>query len=224
MKFSILNSIILEIIQIINIKKVDEYPYGGGAGMLISVDPVSRCIQTNHDKDELLIYLTPCGKKLTQDKIVDWTKKYQKFNIVCGHYEGFDERVFKLHKGEKISVGDFICMSGEICSMLLIEALARYCRGVISNRDSLKNESFFDNLLEYEQYTKPNTYKDMNVPEVLLSGHHNKIEIFRKNSSILQTYFFRPDLFIKLSLNNKEIDFLLEKIDKKTDRESKEDA
>jgi len=194
-------------------RKVDDSPYGGGAGMLMSVEPLYESLIQNPLTNSKVIYMTPSGKLLKQKDVKSMALNYDNFTIVCGHYEGFDNRIFDLVPGEQISLGDFICMSGETTAMCLIEALARYKEGVISNSESLEKESYNEESLEYPQYTKPQNYKNYEVPEILLSGHHAKIEKYRKNESIFKTFCLRPDLFIKLHMDNIEIDYLLDKVE-----------
>ena len=194
-------------------RKVDDTPYGGDAGMLLAVQPLYDSLRKNRKEDSKIIYITPSGELLTQRKIKQLVDDTSSFTLVCGHYEGFDERIFDLHKGERICIGDFICMSGEAAAFSLIEAIARCYDGVISNSSSLEKESFSEGILEYAQFTKPSDIHGLKVPDVLLTGHHMNIEKYRRLDSLYKTFVYRPDLFIKQTLTNEEIDYILSKIE-----------
>ena len=171
--------------------QVDDTPYGGGAGMVLRCEPIFDCIDDIKKEDSTIILMTPDGNKYTQE----YAKKFSKLKhliILCGHYEGFDERIRTLCDYE-ISVGDYILTGGEIPAMILTDSITRLIDGVIT-KDSLDSESFTDNLLDYETYTKPREYRGLKVPDVLLSGDHKKIEEFRKQSRINKTKNKRSDL------------------------------
>ncbi len=200
------NKIDIEVIDFrkftkLNNNKVDDTIYGGGSGMLIAPQPVDDAVEyiksniPNGEKTKY-VYMSPRGKKLTQEVAKEIVSDIDNLVILCGHYEGIDERVLRMHNFEEISIGDYILTGGEIPSMVLIDSTARLVRGVI-NEDSLINESFENNLLEHSQYTKPFEYKGMKVPEVLISGHHQNIDKFRRKESIYITYKNRPDLINK---------------------------
>lgn len=174
-------------------KKVDDYPYGGGAGMLIRPDVVYDAYQSIEDKENAkVIYLSPQGKVLTQNKVKELSKE-KNLVLLCGHYEGIDQRVLEEIVDEEISIGDYVLTGGEIPAMVLIDTVSRYVEGVI-NTESVDEESFSKGLLEYPQYTRPEVFLDKKVPEVLLSGHHSNIEKWRKEQSIKNTKNKRPEL------------------------------
>ena len=175
----------------LNNNQVDDTPYGGGSGMVLMCDPVFKAIESVKDTDSLTIMLTPSGKVYNEGKAYDLSK-YKHLIILCGHYEGFDERI-KTLIDEEISIGDYVLTGGEIAAMAVVDSVTRLVPGVI-NEESLKSESFTDNLLDYPVYTKPSIYRGMAVPEVLLSGDHKKIEEYRYNERIRVTKEKRPDL------------------------------
>lgn len=185
-------------------KKVDDYSYGGGAGMLISVEPIVECLKTIPDFSKAYKVITsPQGLPFTQRKAVELSK-LDHIVIVCGHYEGIDERILN-YVDEEISIGDFILTGGEIASLAIIDSVVRLLPGVLGNVDSIENESFDESLLEYPQYTRPEVYEGYKVPEVLLSGNHEKIRQWRRFKAIEKTFYKRPDLINeeKLSVEDK---------------------
>ena len=171
--------------------KVDDYPYGGGGGMVLMCDPIFRAIDALKKENTLVIMMTPSGK-MFKEKIAYDLSKYQHIIILCGHYEGFDERIKSIVDLE-LSIGDYVLTGGELPSMVVMDSVIRLVDGVIS-KESLVSESFDDNLLDYPNYTKPLEYRGMKVPEVLLSGHHKNIEEFRYNERLRLTRENRPDL------------------------------
>lgn len=173
-------------------KHVDDTPYGGGAGMVIRPDVVYDAYKTIEDENAKVIYLTPQGKTLNQAKVEELAKE-QHLVLLCGHYEGIDQRVIEKIQPEEISVGDYVLTGGELPAMILVDAVSRYVDGVLS-RDSIEEESFSNGLLEYPQYTRPEVFEGIRVPEVLLSGNHQNIEKWRKEKSIETTKKKRPDL------------------------------
>ena len=173
-------------------KKVDDTPYGGGAGMVIKPDVVYDAYKSIEDKDAKVIYMSPQGKILNQKKVEDLSKQ-KHLIILCGHYEGIDQRVLDKIVDEEISIGDYVLTGGEIPAMVLIDSISRYVEGVIS-QESIEEESFSNGLLEYPQYTRPEIFEGEKVPEILLSGHHENIEKWRKDKSIEKTKKKRPDL------------------------------
>lgn len=173
-------------------KKVDDTPYGGGAGMVIRPDVVYDAYKSVYDEDAKVLYLTPQGKTLNQ-KVVEDLSKEKHLILLCGHYEGIDQRVIDKIIDEEISIGDYVLTGGEIPAMVLIDSVSRYTQGVLS-QESIKEESFSDGLLEYPQYTRPEIFEGEKVPEVLLSGHHGNIDNWRKEQSIKITKQKRPDL------------------------------
>ena len=177
-------------------KTVDDTPYGGGSGMLIKPDVIARALDKNTKKGEKIIFLTPrgkvfnheCAKKFSQEKII---------NIICGHFEGIDQRVIDSRNIEEISIGDFILSGGETASYVFLDAILRLIPGVIGNENSITEESFGNDLLEYPQYTKPQIWEEKSVPDVLLSGDHAKIKDWRLSQSEAITRDRRPDLWQK---------------------------
>lgn len=178
-------------------KKVDDTPYGGGAGMVIRPDVVYDAYNSIENRENAkVIFLSPQGKTLNQQKVEELSKK-EHLILLCGHYEGIDQRVLDKIVDEEISIGDYVLTGGELPSMVLIDAVSRYVDGVL-NRESIKEESFSNNLLEYPQYTRPETFLDERVPEVLISGHHENIRKWREEQSKIITNKKRPDLIINL--------------------------
>ena len=173
-------------------KKVDDTPYGGGAGMVMKPDVVYDAYQSIKDRNAKVIYMSPQGKPLNQDKVEELSKENHLI-ILCGHYEGIDQRVLDKIVDEEISIGDYVLTGGEIPAMVLIDSVSRYVEGVLKE-DSIKEESFSNGLLEYPQYTRPEVFEGMKVPEVLLSGHHENIEKWRKEKSLEITKKKRPDI------------------------------
>lgn len=180
-------------------KKVDDYPFGGGNGMVMTCQPVFDAYATiteNLEKKPKVIYMSPQGKVLTQ-KLAFELSKEEHLVLLCGHYEGIDERIIDKLVDEEISIGDYVLTGGELPAMVLIDCVSRLIPGVLSSEGSFSDESHFDGLLEYPQYTRPAEYKGMSVPEILLSGHHAKIQKWREEQSIKRTRIKRPDMFEK---------------------------
>ena len=173
-------------------KKVDDTPYGGGAGMVMMPDVVYDAYKSVEDKNAKVIYMSPQGKKLTQKKVEELAKQ-EHLIILCGHYEGIDQRVIDKIVDEEISIGDYVLTGGEIPAMVLIDSVSRYNSGVIAE-ESIEEESFANGILEYPQYTRPEVFEGVKVPEVLLSGHHANIEKWRKEKALEITKLKRPDL------------------------------
>ncbi len=174
--------------------KVDDTPYGGGNGMVLTCQPIFDCVNSIKTDESIVILLTPDGKVYNQTLAYDLsTKKH--IILICGHYEGFDDRIRSLCDLE-ISIGDYVLTGGEFASMILVDSITRLIPGVIEENSHI-NDSFNDNLLDYPTYTKPRVYNGMEVPEVLLSGDHKKIEEFRRNAQIEKTRKRRPDLLQK---------------------------
>lgn len=173
-------------------KKVDDTPYGGGAGMVMMPDVVYRAYQSVKNENAKVIYMSPQGKRLDQKKVEDLSKESHLI-ILCGHYEGIDQRVINKIVDEEISIGDYVLTGGEIPAMVLIDSVSRYVKGVLKE-DSIKEESFSNGLLEYPQYTRPEVFEGEKVPEVLLSGNHQNIDKWRKEKSLEITKMKRPDL------------------------------
>lgn len=184
-------------------KKVDDTPYGGGAGMVMMPDVVYSAYQSIEAKDAKVIYMSPQGKTLSQKKIEELAKQ-DHLIILCGHYEGIDQRVLDKIVDEEISIGDYVLTGGEIPAMVLMDSVSRYVEGVLK-QDSIKEESFTNGLLEYPQYTRPETFEGQKVPEILLTGHHENIEKWRKEQSLKITKQKRPDLLEKQANNEVQI-------------------
>ncbi len=177
-------------------KTVDDTPYGGGVGMLMRPDVVAKSLDANLEEKETVYYLTPKGKIFNQDIAKDIVKK-NKVNILCGHFEGVDQRVLDSRNIEEISIGDFILSGGEMASFVVLDTVLRLVPGVLGNLNSTKDESFENGLLEYPQYTKPQIWEKLSVPDILLSGDHNKIKSWRLSQSEAITRLRRPDLWQK---------------------------
>ena len=161
-----------------NYKQTDDAPYGGGPGMVMMVEPLDNAILNN--KADINVFLTPSGSKLDEKTIKDLLA-YESINIICGRYEGFDQRIIDMHGDYEISIGDAVVSGGEVPAMFLMEALMRRVPGVLGNSESLVNESFTDGTYDFPVYTRPEKYKDMTVPEVLLSGNHKEIDNWKNN-------------------------------------------
>ena len=176
-------------------KKVDDTPYGGGAGMVMKPDVVYDAYASVKDEKAKVIYLSPQGKVLNQEKVKELSKE-QHLILLCGHYEGIDQRVLDEIVDEEISIGDYVLTGGELPAMVLIDSVSRYVEGVL-NDESTAEESFASNLLEYPQYTRPEEFHGNKVPEVLISGHHENIKKWREKKSLEVTKRKRPDLLEK---------------------------
>ena len=180
--------------------KVDDYPYGGGAGMVMQAEPIYRCYEALLQKmkpeteKKRVIYVTPQGHVFDQKMAEDFAKE-EELVFLCGHYEGVDERVLEEIVTDYVSIGDYVLTGGELPAMVMMDTISRLVPGVLHNKDSAETESFADGLLEYPQYTRPEEYHGKKVPEVLLSGHHKNIDAWRLKRSLERTKEFRPDLF-----------------------------
>lgn len=174
--------------------RVDDTPFGGGAGMVMSADPIFRCLEAVGARGKKIIYLSPKGPVLNQEKIESLAKE-DELVLLCGHYEGVDERVILGWEMEELSIGDYILTGGEPAAIVLIDAVARLIPGILGNQESHAEESIYSGLLEYPQYTKPRSYRDMDVPDVLVSGDHKRIALWQFEQSLLLTKARRPDLF-----------------------------
>ncbi|MDD3221527.1 MAG: tRNA (guanosine(37)-N1)-methyltransferase TrmD [Clostridia bacterium] len=187
-------------------KHVDDYPYGGGAGMVMQPGPVFDCYQDivkNMVKKPRVVYMTPQGKVFSQ-AIAEELSKEEELVFLCGHYEGIDERVLEEIVTDYLSIGDYVLTGGELPAMVMIDSISRLIPGVLNNDDSAEYESFQDGLLEYPQYTRPETFRDKKVPEVLLSGHHGNIDAWRREQSLKRTFERRPELLEKAELSSKD--------------------
>lgn len=189
-------------------KKVDDTPYGGGAGMVMEPTVVYDAYCSVKEPNVKVIYMSPQGKTLNQQMVQDLAKE-ENIILLCGHYEGIDQRVIDEIVDEEISIGDYVLTGGELPAMVLIDSVSRYVEGVLKE-DSIQEESFTNGLLEYPQYTRPEVFLGKRVPEVLLSGHHENIKKWRRNQSIINTYLKRPDLLKEIELSDKEQKMLSE--------------
>jgi len=191
-------------------RKVDDYPYGGGAGMILKPEPIFSALEDV--EPGYVVYLSPQGKILNQNKVEELAQKSHLI-LLCGHYEGVDERVRTALVDEEISIGDYILSGGEIPALVLTDAVVRLLPDVLGNKGSLKEESFADGLLEYPQYTRPAEYKGMKVPNILVSGNHALIAKWRRQQALKKTKETRPDLWEKLSLKKDDLELLEEEIE-----------
>lgn len=183
-------------------KKVDDTPYGGGAGMVLAPQPYVDAYESVEKlENSVTIMLSPQGEPLCEEIVCDLAK-YDQIVMLCGHYEGFDERIREIIKPREISVGDFVLTGGELPALCLIDAVSRKIEGTLGKIESAHDDSFSDGLLEYPQYTKPREYRGLQVPEVLLNGNHKEIEEFRHQQQLERTKLRRPDLFEKYSEND----------------------
>ncbi|MGF7144043.1 tRNA (guanine37-N1)-methyltransferase [Anaerotaenia torta] len=199
--------------------RVDDYPYGGGAGMVMQAEPVYKAYGylANHirlsrqeegsDYKPKVVYVTPQGSIFNQSMAQEFARE-EDLIFLCGHYEGIDERVLEMIVTDYVSIGDYVLTGGELPAMVMIDAISRLIPGVLNNEVSSEFESFQDNLLEYPQYTRPEIFMGRKVPEVLLSGHHANIDTWRRQQSILRTLERRPDLLEKANLSEEEGEFL----------------
>ena len=187
-------------------RRVDDTPYGGGMGMVMQAEPIYRCflaVTEGFAEKPHTIYMSPKGKVFTQQRAIELSKMPNLF-IICGHYEGVDQRVIDKIVDEEISIGDYVLTGGELPAMAVTDAVARMCDGVLASEDCFREESHFSGLLEYPHYTRPEVWEGERVPEVLLTGHHKNIETFRHEEAVKITQERRPDLFTKLGDNSKK--------------------
>jgi tRNA (guanine37-N1)-methyltransferase len=202
--------------------QVDDYPYGGGRGCVMQAQPLYDCwkhICTEAGRRVHTIYLSPCGTVFTQEDAKRLSRDYDRLILVCGHYEGVDERFVDECVDEEISIGDFVLTGGEIPAMAVADAVCRRVPGVLPAAECFTEESHWDGLLEYPQYSRPEVWNGRNVPEILLSGHHANIARWRRKQSILRTKKRRPDLFHKLTFPEKADQKLLTEIEEELNKE-----
>lgn len=198
-------------------QSVDDYPYGGGAGMLMQAEPVFQCYQAVFQKTMAsakgekprLVYLSPQGRTFSQEMAEEFAQE-EELILLCGHYEGIDERVLEEIVTDYVSIGDYVLTGGELAAMVMVDAISRLVPGVLHNDVSAEFESFQDHLLEYPQYSRPEIWHGKQVPPVLMSGHHANIEKWRREQSIIRTAQNRPDLLEQAVLTEKEQKFLEE--------------
>ena len=184
-------------------RRVDDKPYGGGMGMIMQAQPIFDCYRSLCDETGTrphLLYMTPQGKTLTQDRVKELAK-LDNIAILCGHYEGIDERVIEELQPEEISVGDYVLTGGELPALIVADSISRMLPGVLSDDECFEEESHFSGLLEYPQYTHPAVWNDKEVPDVLLSGHHANVDKWRRRQSLIRTRERRPDMFEKYELS-----------------------
>ncbi len=190
--------------------RVDDSPYGGGAGMVMQAEPVYLACKSVEEKigeKPRLVYLTPQGRPFTQAMAEDFAQE-EELVFLCGHYEGIDERVLEEVVTDFVSIGDYVLTGGELPAMVMVDAIARLVPGVLNNDDSAEFETFHDNLLEYPQYSRPEEWRGKRVPAVLLSGHHGRVEQWRREQSLLRTWKYRPELLESAALTDRDRKFL----------------
>ena len=191
-------------------KRVDDTPYGGGTGMIMQIQPIYDCYKALCEETgnkPHLIFMSPQGKTLTQQRVKELSGM-DNIAILCGHYEGVDERIIEEIVDEEISVGDYVLTGGELPALILADSISRMLPGVLANEDAFTDESHYNSLLEYPQYTRPYEWQGRCVPDILLSGHHANIEKFRREKSLERTYMRRPDMLSKAELSKKDIEYL----------------
>ena len=191
-------------------RRVDDATYGGGLGMLMQVDPIYDCfcaLTENIGKRPHLIYMSPQGKTLTQERVKELSQM-ENIAILCGHYEGVDERVIEEIVDEEISIGDYVLTGGELPALVLADSISRMLPGVLAEDAAFEEESHYNSLLEYPQYTRPYEWHGKKVPDVLLSGHHANITKWRREQSLMRTYLRRPELLETAELDKKDKQFL----------------
>ena len=208
--------------------RIDDYPYGGGAGMVMQAEPVYRAYLSLTEKIGYVprvVYLTPQGKVFNQ-KMAQELAGEEDLIFLCGHYEGIDERVLEEIATDFISIGDYVLTGGELPAMVVMDAVSRMIPGVLSNQESGQSESFQDGLLEYPQYSRPEEWRGKKVPPVLLSGHHGNVDRWRRNQSLLRTLKIRPELLTRAELDKKDLKYLeallLEEGEESPDENTKE--
>ena len=187
-------------------RRVDDTPYGGGMGMLMLAEPIALCFEDickQVGKRPHFIYMSPQGKTLTQSRIKELAQ-LDNVCLLCGHYEGVDERLLEEFVDEEISIGDYVLTGGELPALVLADSLARMIPGVLSDDECFEQESHYNGLLEYPQYTRPSVWRGREVPAVLMSGHHKNVEAFRREQSVIRTARKRPELLEKAELTEKE--------------------
>ena len=202
-------------------KQVDDYPYGGGRGAVLQADPLYQCwshICGNYEKRPHTIYLSPCGRTFTQADAKRLAWEQDRLILVCGHYEGVDERFLDECVDEELSLGDFVLTGGEIAAMAVADAVCRLVPGVLSDAECFENESHWDGLLEHPQYSRPEVWHGRAVPPELLTGDHAKVERWRRKQSLLRTRQRRPDLYEKLDLSSTADQKLLEELERDLSR------
>lgn len=191
-------------------RRVDDKPYGGGMGMVMQAEPIYNCFLSLCDRIGArphLLYMTPQGRTLTQQRVKELAK-LDNIAILCGHYEGIDERVIEELQPEEISIGDYVLTGGELPALIVADSVSRMLDGVLSNDACFEEESHYNSLLEYPQYTHPSLWRGKEVPEVLLSGHHQNVDKWRREQSLKRTYERRPDMLNSAELDKQDIAYL----------------
>ena len=204
-------------------RRVDDYPYGGGCGMIMQAQPIYDCFMSVCEeigKRPHVIYMSPQGKTLKQERVKELSK-LDNVVIVCGHYEGVDERIIEEIVDEEISIGDYVLTGGELPALILADAVSRMLPGVLKSDESYTEESHYDSLLEYPQYTRPPQWHEKEVPEVLLSGHDANIKRWRRDRAIERTFIRRPDMLQNAELDKKDKKFLFEMMHKEIEHPKK---
>ena len=195
-------------------KSVDDYPYGGGPGMVLKAEPIIDAIESIYKKDgnwiDSKIIITSAQGKIFNQKIAKKLSFFERIIFICGRYEGIDERVVQILNADEISVGDYVLTGGEIPVMVMVDAIIRMIPGVLGKEESAKNDSFYHGLLDYPHFTRPESYRNMEVPDILLSGDHKKIEKWRMRQSLFRTFIRRPDLLIDRKFSKEELKILNE--------------
>ncbi len=190
-------------------RKTDDYPFGGGRGMVMTPQPVVDCYRSilGEEKHVHTVYMSPQGKVLTQEKARELSK-LPRLVILCGHYEGFDERIIQSIVDEEISIGDYVLTGGEMPAAVLVDCISRMIPGVLPEAECYENESIASGILEYPQYTRPRNFEGMEVPEILFSGHHANIEKWRREKALEKTFRVRPELLESANLSKSDFEFL----------------
>ena len=191
-------------------RRVDDAPYGGGMGMLMQTVPIANCYKAiceKSDNKNHLIYMSPCGKVLTQERVKELAKM-EEITVLCGHYEGVDQRVIDSLVDEQISIGDYVLTGGELPALVLADSISRMLEGVLPNDEAKELESHYNGLLEYPQYTRPYEWNGIKVPDILISGHHENIDKWKREQSLLMTQKYRPDMLSKAELTDSDKKFL----------------
>lgn len=190
-------------------RMTDDAPYGGGCGMVMKVEPIDRALSSvkRTDEQSVVVLLTPQGERFSQP-MAEELAAFSQIILICGHYEGVDERVRQHLSDREISIGDYVLTGGELSAMVVVDAVCRLIPGVLGNSESTASESFSMGLLEYPQYTRPSEYKGWKVPDVLTSGHHREIELWRRRESLRRTLIRRPDLLQEASLSAEDAKIL----------------
>lgn len=185
-------------------RRVDDYPFGGGPGMVMAAQPIFDALESIQPRPKKILYMSPRGRILDQAKIKELSAEGE-LTVLCGHYEGVDQRVLDHWNMEEVSIGDYILTGGELAAMVLIDSVARLIPGVLASDDSATEESIYSGLLEYPQYTKPRSYNGYDVPDVMVSGNHKLIHLWKFEQSLLLTKAVRPDLFDEFVKNHGEL-------------------